>query len=66
MPDPQHHSELLREMVVTIDDLRAKLSLARCRICNAHLGRDPLTPPTVFEGELVHQGCAEKASLGEA
>jgi hypothetical protein len=62
--DPKTRSELVDQIVVTIEDLRAKLSIARCQICNDHLGRDPLNPPAVFERELVHQGCAEKASLG--
>ena len=55
--------ELLQELVVTIEDLRARLSMARCCICGERLGRDPLNPPVLFEDELSHQHCAERQSV---
>ncbi len=65
---PQPAPELLGEFAVTVEDLRARLALARCRMCDRHIGADPLNPPVPFEGELVHQACAEweaQAALAE-
>jgi hypothetical protein len=59
-------TEIMAELCVAIEDLRAKLSLAPCRVCHERLGRDPLNPTIIFEGELAHQACAEGASLAGA